>query len=68
MEKAATRTGIKKRLATHMLQHSFATHLLDAGTDLPQIQVFLVHNSSNTTEIYTHAAINSFKNIKTLLD
>jgi site-specific recombinase XerD len=68
VKKAAQRAGIKKRVTPHMLRHSFATHLLEAGTDLRYIQTLLGHNSSNTTEIYTHVAVNAFKNIKNPLD
>ena len=65
---AALKSGIRQSITPHVLRHSFATHLLESGVDLRQIQVLLGHGSSKTTEIYTHVATNTFKNIKNPLD
>ena len=68
LKRACSKAGIKKHVKTHTLRHSFATHLLEQGTDLRSIQTLLGHNSINTTEIYTHVANNTMKNIKNPLD
>ncbi len=68
LKKAAVKAGIRKLVTPHMLRHSFATHLLEQGTDLRYIQVLLGHNSSKTTEIYTHVSKKAIDKIRNPVD
>jgi site-specific recombinase XerD len=68
IKKTAGDAGIRKRVYPHILRHSFATHNLEQGMDLRFIQELLGHESSKTTEIYTHVSKESLKNIKNPFD
>ena len=57
-----------RAISLHTLRHSYATHLLESGTDLRYIQELLGHNSSKTTEIYTHVSTKSIQQIKSPFD
>lgn len=63
-----SRAGIRKPVTLHWLRHSYATHLLESGTDLRYIQKSLGHQSSKTTEIYTHVTTESIQNIRSPFD
>ncbi len=68
LKQALAKARIKWPVTLHGLHHSYATHLLEAGTDLRYIQELLGHNSSKTTEIYTHVSNRSLKEIKSPFD
>lgn len=67
-QRAKDKVGISKQVSVHTLRHSFATHLLEAGTDLRYIQELLGHKNSKTTEIYTHVTERDLGRIRSPLD
>lgn len=62
------KSGINPLATVHTLRHSFATHLLENGTDLRTIQILLGHSSSKTTEIYTHISNKHLQTVTSPLD
>jgi integrase/recombinase XerD len=68
LKQAIEKVAIEKPVTLHWLRHSYATHLLESGTDLRYIQELLGHNSSKTTEIYTHVSTKSIQQIKSPFD
>lgn len=68
LKQALQKVGNTKPVTLHWLRHSYATHLLESGTDLRYIQELLGHSSSKTTEIYTHVSTKSLQQIKSPFD
>ena len=68
LKRAAQKAGIDKNITAHVLRHSFATHLMDKGTDTRYIQKLLGHKSLNTTAIYAHVSKKDLQLITSPLD
>jgi site-specific recombinase XerD len=68
VSRARLQAGIPNHITAHTLRHSFATHLLEGGTDLRYIQELLGHSSPKTTEIYTHVSQKELGRIQSPID
>ena len=68
VKRVASAAGIQKNVTTHTLRHSFATHLLEGGTNLRIIQELLGHRNARTTQIYTHVARSTLETVRSPLD
>jgi site-specific recombinase XerD len=68
VRESAKRVGIVKPCTPHVLRHSFATHLLEAGYDIRTVQELLGHKEVSTTMIYTHVLNRGGKAVRSPLD
>jgi integrase/recombinase XerD len=68
LKQSLVKTNITKKVSLHCLRHSYATHLLESGTDLRYIQELLGHSSSRTSEIYTHVSTKNIQQIRSPFD
>lgn len=68
LKQSLQKAKINRKVSLHWLRHSYATHLLESGTDLRYIQELLGHSSSRTTEIYTYVSTKSLQNVRSPFD
>ena len=68
IKRAAEKAGITKHVSPHTLRHSFATHLLEKGTDIRIIQELLGHSNLNTTQVYAHVSRDQLKKVNSPMD
>jgi len=68
LKKACRKAGITKRVSMHTLRHTFATHLLEAGTNLRVIQQMLGHERIQTTCVYTHISLEELREAPSMMN